>query len=89
VYSIGPSCQVEVGDAMSLGYRNMSLKDWMAYYEGGDHDSCLTMRVELSQTKLEKCIELPNIVCSAVYFGIIIIIITRQFMRCHNMVAVT
>jgi len=40
----------------------MSLRDWMTYRDSSDRDGFPTMTVELSRTKLEKCIELPEIV---------------------------
>jgi len=58
----GSSCHVEVHDSVNAGHRDMSLKDWTTYYDNNDRNGFLTMSVELSRTKLEKCIELPEIV---------------------------
>jgi len=67
-YSVGPLYQVEVSDSVNSGHRDMSLKDWTAYYESRDRDSFMTMSVEFSRTKLEKCITLPEIVRHVLYF---------------------
>jgi len=64
--SAGSSRQVEVRDAVSASRREMSIRDWMSYYSSGDRgDSLLSMTVEFSRSKLEKCLELPEIVCFA------------------------
>ena len=63
--STGSSCGVSVMDGGRASRREMSLKDWMSYYSCGNRgSSLLTMSVEFSRTKLEKCLELPEIVCS-------------------------
>ena len=54
---------MEVTDGVSAGRREMSIKDWTTNFDGSDHDGFMTMTVEFSKTKLEKCIELPEIVC--------------------------
>lgn len=59
---------MEVSDSVNSGHRDMSLKDWTAYYESRDRDSFMTMSVEFSRTKLEKCITLPEIVRHVLYF---------------------
>jgi len=59
----GPSYLVEVTDGASTGYHDMSLKDWLTYCDDNDRDRFLILSIELSRTKLEKCIELPEIVC--------------------------
>ena len=62
--STGSSHQVEVIDGVNVSHCEMSLKDWMTYYSGSDRGgSLLTMNVEFSRSKLEKCLELPEIVC--------------------------
>jgi len=48
--------------AASTDRREMSLSDWMKYYEGSDQDGLLTMSVEFSRSTLEKCLQLPEIV---------------------------
>jgi len=59
----GPSYQVQVTDGASAGHRDMTLKDWMTYSGADSRDGFLMMSIEFSRTKLEKCIERPEIVC--------------------------
>lgn len=65
---------MDVTDGVTMGRREMSLKDWTMYYDKTDRDSFLMMSAEFSRTKLEKCIELPEIVryvlcfCIQLYF---------------------
>jgi len=60
----GSSHRVQVMDTVNAGVNEMSLKDWMVYYNSVDHGGrLLTMTVEFSRSKLEKCLQLPEIVC--------------------------
>jgi len=60
----GSSYRVDVTDGSSSGsHSDMSLKDWMSYSVNDDRDRLLIMSVEFSRSKLETCIELPEIVC--------------------------
>ena len=52
----------------------MSLKDWVSYSDNDDRDRLLIMSVEFSRSKLEKCIELPEIVCFTSCISILCII---------------